>query len=45
MAIGLIVTATLGIYIATKNIRARKRKITWTLPVLGTALPVALLFV
>ena len=42
MAIGLIVTATLGIYIATKNIRARK--ITWTLLVLGTALPIALLF-
>ena len=42
MAIGLIVAATLGIYIAFKNIRARK--LTWTLLVLGTALPVALLF-
>ena len=42
MAIVLIVTVTLGIYIAFKNIR--ERQITWTLLVLGTALPVALLF-
>jgi hypothetical protein len=42
VAIGLVATATLGIYIAFKNSRAHK--ITWTLLMLGTALPIALLF-
>jgi len=41
MTIGLIVTATLGIYIAFENIRVHK--ISRTLLVLGATLPVALL--
>ncbi len=42
MAIGLIATTTLGIYMAFKKIRMRN--VTWTLLILGSVLPVALLF-
>ena len=42
VALGLMATASLGIYIALQNLRTRK--VTWTLLTVGTALPVALLF-